>query len=279
VLIFAYDGSLNGDWVAHYAVRFALHAPERRLRLIHLEEPGRGEGARGRIARIEAECGVVGVRLDAEIHPARPGAVAQQLLELAGDDPADTLLAGTRARPRNLAFLAGTVSARLLDRATIPVVALRVVHPGILGQPHSMLLPLSGHPAAAARVVRTLSLFGSELEVVHVLMVKQVSHLRFGMMRPSTAERLLRVGREEVARLERRIQEGLAPHRFEMDSSVVVSDDPPKEILVHAGRLRSRIICLGATERSLPERVVFGNPIEQVLRETPCDVAVHRVPP
>ena len=23
VLVFAYDGSLNGDWVAHYAVRFA----------------------------------------------------------------------------------------------------------------------------------------------------------------------------------------------------------------------------------------------------------------
>ena len=25
MLVFAYDGSLNGDWVAHYAVRFAVH--------------------------------------------------------------------------------------------------------------------------------------------------------------------------------------------------------------------------------------------------------------
>ena len=33
VLVFAYDGTLNGDWVAHYAVRFARHTPERRLRL------------------------------------------------------------------------------------------------------------------------------------------------------------------------------------------------------------------------------------------------------
>ena len=33
MLVCAYDGSLNGDWVVHYAVRFAATTPERRLRL------------------------------------------------------------------------------------------------------------------------------------------------------------------------------------------------------------------------------------------------------
>ena len=32
MLVFAYDGSLNGDWIAHYAVRFALATPARLCR-------------------------------------------------------------------------------------------------------------------------------------------------------------------------------------------------------------------------------------------------------
>ena len=57
---------------------------------------------------------------------------------------------------------------------------------------------------------------------------------------------------------------------------VVVSDDPPKEILIMAARLGSELILMGASERGLPHRFLYGNPIEQVLRRTPCDVAVYR---
>ena len=38
MLVFAYDGTLNGDWVAHYAVRFAANLRDRKLRLVHLYE-------------------------------------------------------------------------------------------------------------------------------------------------------------------------------------------------------------------------------------------------
>ena len=34
MLVFAYDGSLNDDWVAHYAARFAADAPLATGRLI-----------------------------------------------------------------------------------------------------------------------------------------------------------------------------------------------------------------------------------------------------
>ena len=38
----------------------------------------------------------------------------------------------------------------------------------------------------------------------------------------------------------------------------------------------SRLVCLGASERSLPQRLAYGNPIERILRDAPCDVAVYR---
>lgn len=55
-----------------------------------------------------------------------------------------------------------------------------------------------------------------------------------------------------------------------------LSVDAPKEILVHAGKLRSRLVCLEASERTLTGRLVYGNPVEEVLRDAPCDIAVYR---
>lgn len=74
----------------------------------------------------------------------------------------------------------------------------------------------------------------------------------------------------------RQLRAGLAPHRFGLDSGVVVSDDTPREILLSAARHRSRLVCLGASRRTLPRRLLQGSLIEAVLRDAPSDVAVYR---
>ena len=274
MLVFAYDGSLNGDWVAHYAVRFATNTSARTLRLVHVRDGSSDAHLRERIARIADECKALGVHLEVELTARGRADVAARLLELV---PADaTLIAGTRARPRKLAYLAGTVSARLLEAGRFLVIAIRVVHPGALGQPGSVLLPLAGRPDSAAQSLGPLRLVGEDLRHLHVLFVREVSRVRFRVLSSSTVERMLAEGRAFLAPIEDDLRAGLAPHRFELDSTVLVSDDAPKEILLHAAKHRSRLICLGASERTLPERVVYGNPIEQILRETPSDVAVYR---
>jgi nucleotide-binding universal stress UspA family protein len=276
VVIFAYDGSLNGDWVGHYAARFAAQSPERRLRVLHVHE-GRvgGEVERG-MQRLAAECAVLGVTLEPSFHPRGAGTVAERLLALVPAGRETMLVVGTRARPRNLAFLAGTVSARLLAAGRFPVVALRVVQPGILGQPGHVLLPLAGHPRGAAFAIPLLRLLGTDLHRLHVLVVREVSRIRFRLLRPRTAEALIACARSWAAQLEDELESALAGLHYALDASVVVSDDAPKEILVFAGKLHARLVCLGASERRLPARLVYGNPIEQVLRDTPCDAAVYR---
>lgn len=276
MLAFAYDGSLNGDWVAHYAVRFAANTQLRALRLVHVRENASDGYLQERIARIADECKVVGVELEVELVERGDADVATRLLGLVPE--AATLVCGTRARPRNFAYLAGTVSARLLDAARFPVIAIRVVHPGALGQPGSVLLPLAGRPRSAAHALSPLRLVGDDLRYLHLLYVREVSRLRFRVLGSAAVESMLATGRAFLAPIEAELRAGLAPHRFGLDSSVVVSDDAPKEILLHAAKHRSRLILLGASERTLPERVVYGNPIEQVLRDTPSDVAVYRSP-
>lgn len=129
MLVFAYDGSLNGDWVAHYAARFAANTRERRLRLVHVHDGSPPPHLPERIGRIAEECRLLGVALEPELH-ARGGArVAERLIDLVPLGHETTLICGARAHMRNLAFLAGTVSARLLGAGRFRVVALRVVDP------------------------------------------------------------------------------------------------------------------------------------------------------
>lgn len=274
MLVFAYDGSLNGDWVAHYAVRFARNATARALRLVHVHEAAPEPHLQERITRIADECMLLGVELEVELVARGDLDVAERLLALV--PPGATLVAGTRARPRKLAFLAGTVSERLLEAGRFPVVAIRVVHPGALGQPGRVLLPLAGRPRPAEHALPPLRLLGADLRHLHVLVVREVSHLRFRLLGSKAVERLLAQGRALMTCIEDEVRAGLSPHSFELESSVVVSDDAPKEILLHAARQRARLICLGASERTLPQRVIYGNPIEQVLRATPADVAIYR---
>ena len=274
MLVFAYDGSLNGDWVAHYAVRFAANTSSHKLRLIHIANASPESSLDEHIARIAAECKLLGVVLETELAPRRGVNVAARLLEIVPDRA--TLIAGTRASPQNRAFLAGTVSARLLEEGRFSVIAIRVVHPGVLGQPGSVLLPIACRPHQAALALPLLRLLGEDLQRLHLLFVREVSGPRFRFMSHKGTEKLLAEGRALMAPIEDEIRAGLAPHHFHLDSSVVVSDDAPKEILLCATKHRSRLIGLGADRRTLSKRLVFGDPIEQLLRDTPSDVAVYR---
>lgn len=270
MLVFAYDGSLNGDWVAHYAVRFAANRSERKLRLVHLYEESPEPYLQERIARIARECELFGVTLELELSARGSTDVAERLLSLV--PPGAVLVAGTRARPRGTAFLAGTVSARMIEARRCPVIAIRVVHPGVLGRPGSVLLPVEARSHEVRHALALLRLLGPDLHRLDLLLVREVSRLRLRFLSDEGASRLLGEGRAFLAPLEEELRQGLAPQPVELDSRVVVSDDASREILLYASRHRSRLICLKAPERPLAPR---GEPVERILRDTPSDVAVY----
>jgi nucleotide-binding universal stress UspA family protein len=276
VLVFAYDGSLNGDWVAHYAARFAASTRERRLRLLHVHEGPPPPHLSERIARIAEECRLLGVTLAPELHPLGKARVADRLIGLVPGGPDTTMICCARARQRNLSFLAGTVSARLLAAGRFRVVALRVVQPGVLGQPGLVLLPLADRSGGAARAIPLLRLLGADLRRLHVLHVREASRLQVRDPGHEALEGLLAGSRAFAARVEEEVRAALASHPPFIDSSVVLSADPAREILVQADRHRARLICLGASDRTLAWRLVRGDLIERVLHAAPADVAVYR---
>lgn len=263
-LVFAYDGSLHGDWVAHYAIRFAASRTPRRLRLVHVAgDPPTALPAQ--LDRIAAECAVLGVALTAEVVDRGGADVPARLLAVV--PPGAIVITGTRARPRARGFLGGTASARLLTAERIGVIALRIVQPGVLGQPNRVLLPVIDGAPVAARVLPLLRLLGADLERLHVAHLRARSALRTRLTSAEGQQRLLATDARHLAAIEQALARGLAPLAPHLDGSLAVTADLAREIALVAARHHARLIALDAAGDA---------PLERILQLAPADVAIYR---
>jgi nucleotide-binding universal stress UspA family protein len=279
MLCFAYDGSINGDWVSHYAIRLAANRPERTLHLIHVRDGETTEAElQEKLVRIRTECERLGVILKPHVRPLA-GSVLQTIHKAVEAGSDSYLVCGTRVRERQRGLLSDTVSERLLRLRHCNVLAVRVVQPGLLGCPRRLLLPVSGHPRGFCGGLPFLKLLGPDVVQMHILYIRQVTRWRFRMLSHETLDQLRQPGVAYCQRVEREIGQRLGLAASIVDANVVVSDDVPKEIVIAANKTKSRLIYMGASERNLPARMLYGNPIEQVLRNATCDVAVYRGPP
>jgi nucleotide-binding universal stress UspA family protein len=121
-----------------------------------------------------------------------------------------------------------------------------------------------------------LSLLAPELTHIDLLHVERVTSTRLHRLTHEQSVRLRQAGVGLCGEVERELLEALHSYGVLIDSHVVVSDDVAKEIVIHAGKLRSRLIYMGASERSLPRRLASASPLERVLHDAPCDVALYR---
>jgi nucleotide-binding universal stress UspA family protein len=258
MIYLAYDGSLNGDWISRYGIRLATHTAEKRLTLIHIQD-GSVSPTRlaEKISKIERECTAQGIELRPEILPLKKN-VYQSLLKAIPYGRESFVVCGTRVRSKRQAFLSGTISEKLLTYCAFNVLAVRVVQPGLLANPGSFLIPLAGHPRG----------FQSAWPFF--------SSVRFYESSPKRIQLLRKKGLKYLSAVIQDIKQGRGSATFRIEPRVVISDDWPMEILVQSGKLKTRMILLGASERTRLGRAVYTNSLERVLRGTPCDMGIYR---
>ena len=276
MIYLAYDGSINGDWIAWYAVGMAAHDPERRLRILHVAT---GESAPGdiqaKIEDIERRCQAAGVAAESSVVPSS-GDVARDLIVHVDGGANTIMVCGARVRSGGRGYLSGTVSERLLDHPGFEVMAIRVVQPGLLGAPRRFLFPVAGDPVGLQAGMDLLRRFAPMVEHVHLLHVVMVKRLVFRRLRREQASRLRDKGWRNIERIEADllVRTGLAADKLGVD--VVVSDDWAHEMIIAAGRHKSQLILLESPRRKGPGGFFYGDPVEVALRDAPCDVAVYR---
>ncbi len=278
MIYLAYDGSLNGDWVARYAIRFAAHDAERTLTLVHIRDESLDEATLERkLEHLQRECRAQGVDLFPHILPLTRS-VMHSLLSAIPTGGEDLLVCGTRVRSTRKPFLAGTIAEKLLRHAPFPVLAVRVVQPGLLGAPRDLLLPLAGHPRGLAAVWPFFRLFLPDLENLHLLRGMVVSALHLRHLSREQHQALRDHGVRYLAAVETEIRMRRGAIEFRLDSRIVVCDDWVREILVHASRLKSHLVLLGASQRTRWYQALHGHSLERILRGTPCDVGIYHWP-
>jgi hypothetical protein len=278
MIYIAYDGSLNGDWVSRYAIRMASHSPQKKLVLVHIfNEQIPAERLQLKTNVIEAECRARQVELISRTHYPLKQGIFHSLTRYIPEGEDTICVCGTRVSYKKKGYLAGTISAKLLRHHRFNVLAVRVVQPGMLGNPRRFLVPLAGHPRKFESAYPFFRLFTPDIEEVYLLRVMAVSIFRFHNLSLRQTHLLRRSGRTYIDTVAADIAKMFRPHSFYLDSRVLISDDWPKEILMFANQLRVRMILLGASERTLPARFFYyENALERILEHTPCDVGIYR---
>jgi nucleotide-binding universal stress UspA family protein len=270
----AYDGSIHGDWIARYAVQFATGTG--RLVLLHVPDgPAPTPAIQRKIDAIQEDCTRHGISLECRF-PALHGNIVTTLLAAIPRGTDSLCLCGARIAARGKGFLAGTVAEKLLRGGKCNVMSLRVVIPGHLGQPRTLLFPVAGRAATPRSVFQILPLLQQTVRHVHVLRILPVSHWWSRYLRHKVLLARRASGSAHVAEALEDLASNSGHQEWHVDGHVVLSDDWAREITVQASRLHAGLIVLGATERSLSFRLLHGNRIEEVLRRAPCDVAIYR---
>ena len=170
----------------------------------------------------------------------------------------------------------GTISEKLLKHHPFNVLAVRVVQPGLLANPGSFLIPLAGHPRGFQSAWPFFRLFLPGVEKVYLLRVMKVGSFPFYECHPKRMHGLRRKGLKYLSAVIQDIKEEIESATFQIEPRVVICHDWPMEILIQSGKLKTRMILLGASERTRLGRALYINSLERVLRGTPCDVGIYR---
>lgn len=272
----AYDGSINADWVARYAIRLTGSTPARHLTLLHIQDGTiSAQRLAAKLEDIAHECQGLEVELEVRSLPLQGDVFSMLFTTIpAGKDV--YCICGARATSREKGFLAGTVSQRLLRTRRFNTLAMRVVNPGLLGCPDNVMFPLAGHPRKFQAAMPFLLMLAPCIQKLTVLRVMTVNSFVFRYLSAAKARTILHEGSRYVREVMEEITQETGAYSFRLDDRVLISDDWAKEILIQAGKVHAGLLLLGASDKFLQSRFYYGNKIEQILRHTPCDVGIYR---
>lgn len=104
---------------------------------------------------------------------------------------------------------------------------------------------------------------GGMLRLLYVIEIPQQLPFEYADTRKAKARELLTQAAEYAQR------RGVTP-KLEIVAARII----PRAIMELAGRYKSDLIIMGSSQRSVPEKVLFGNVVDRVLREAPCEVLI-----
>jgi Universal stress protein UspA and related nucleotide-binding proteins len=133
----------------------------------------------------------------------------------------------------------------------------------------NILLPISrpGTVKSMVKIACDLLEQGGRLRILSVIEVPSQLPYEYADTRKDDARNLLSTAVDQAT------AEGV-----DVIPEIVSARSAPEAILDLASRYRSDMILMGSSQRTVPEKVLFGNVVDRVLRHAPCEVIVFSYP-
>jgi nucleotide-binding universal stress UspA family protein len=179
------------------------------------------------------------------------------------------VFASTRREDIEKRFYVGTVARSLSLKLACSVALVRVMHSGRV-RPTRILAPVKArinHVAERSTFVAHMAAaFGAKVFVFHT--PKPIAKFFRGEIHLSPPEWEKRLS-HDISQFIEYLRQRDIEHEGRL-----LPGKPARNITIEAFAKRHDLIIMGASERSLWASLLRGNPVEQVLRETPCDLII-----
>ena len=181
----------------------------------------------------------------------------------------DIVFASTRRQDVERRFYAGTIARKLSLNLTCSVALVKVVHMGRI-QPKRILVPLKARidhvKERAYFTAKFAQSFNSKVFLFHA--TKPITRFFHGEMHLTPIEWEKKLPHDILG-----FTEHLKKYNIEFERRLLPGATA-RSITIEAASKRHGLIIMGASERSLLTSILRGNPVERVLRETPCNLII-----
>ncbi|RJQ43129.1 MAG: universal stress protein [Nitrospiraceae bacterium] len=261
----------NSEIAARYALTLA-RASHAKLFLVFIAEEGihrdKLQKVEEALARTFLEAESSGIEVESIIESGDP---VSKITGLAREHSVDIVFAASRREDIKKRFFIKTVARQLMMKLACSVVMVRVVKMGGIHL-KNILVPLRGRAMELQeRAYFTAKLAeGTEASVTLFHMHRPITSFFHGeiLLTPLEREKNLPKDVEEFRMHLNRYK--IAHEKRTGHGSVA------RAITIEAAQKRNDLIIMGASERSLLSTFMKGNPVELVLRETPCNLIIFR---
>ncbi|MBI4709807.1 MAG: universal stress protein [Nitrospirae bacterium] len=270
-ILCAVNEFLNSEVAARYALHLAREC-NAKLYLCFIagkklsdEDFNRAEEALKRLFR-QAE----GLGIETE-EITETGDPVGKIAEIVKNENIDIVFAATRREDVKRKFYEGTISRKLSLSLPCSVAIVRVVHIGKM-HPKRILVPLlAGAGKIEEKAFFTAKLaaaFGSKIFVFHApKSIKKFFHGEIHLTRTELEKQIP----GDILLFTEKMERNKVPHEIS-----VAAGKTGRAITIEAFTKRHDLIIMGASRRGLLKTAIKGSPVEEVLRETPCDLIIFK---
>lgn len=268
-ILAAVNEHLNSEVAARYAMHLAKTVGAR-LYFCFVAEKGQQVSIFNRaeeaMKRIFIDAKKMAIDIEAITETGDP---VKKISEIVRHEEIDIAFAATRREDVEKRFYAGTVARDLSLALPCSVALVRVVHMGRI-HPKKILVPLKARiDHLAERTYFSAAManaFGSNIYLLHA--TKPITSFFHGEVHLTPIE-----WEKKMSKDISHFMEQLNKYKI-IHEKRLIPGRAGRSITIEAAAKRFDLVIMGASERSLLSSIFKGNPVEVVLRETPCDLII-----